>query len=104
MEGINREEALALLKPERRQELRERAHEVTERCVEKRFDFCSGLCGVRVGKTRLQVVKGGGGLRCRREGFWIKAVFGKAAVVSAAMNQYNVRIAHTTKAYISVGK
>lgn len=39
--GITREEALALLKPERRQELRERAHEVTERCVEKRFDFCS---------------------------------------------------------------
>ena len=41
MESIDREEALALLKPERRQELRERAHEVTERCVEKRFDFCS---------------------------------------------------------------
>ena len=41
MESINRDEALALLKPERRQELRERAHEVTEKCVEKRFDFCS---------------------------------------------------------------
>ena len=41
METIDRDEALALLKPERRQELRERAHEVTERCVEKRFDFCS---------------------------------------------------------------
>ena len=41
LKGITREEALALLKPERRQELRERAHEVTERCVEKRFDFCS---------------------------------------------------------------
>ena len=41
MESIDREEALALLRPERRQELRERAHEVTERCVEKRFDFCS---------------------------------------------------------------
>ena len=41
MEVIDREEALDLLKPERRQELRERAHEVTERCVEKRFDFCS---------------------------------------------------------------
>ena len=41
MESINRDEALALLKPERRQELRERAHEVTERCVAKRFDFCS---------------------------------------------------------------
>lgn len=41
MQPITREEALALLKPERRQELRERAHEVTERCVEKRFDFCS---------------------------------------------------------------
>ena len=39
--GITREEALALLKPERRQELRERAHEVTEKCVEKRFDLCS---------------------------------------------------------------
>ena len=41
METIDREEALALLMPERRQELRERAHEVTKRCVEKRFDFCS---------------------------------------------------------------
>ena len=41
MENIDREEALALLRPERREELRERAHEVTERCVEKRFDFCS---------------------------------------------------------------
>lgn len=39
--GISREDALALLKPERRNELRERAHEVTERCVEKRFDFCA---------------------------------------------------------------
>lgn len=38
---IERTEALALLKPERREELRERAHETTERCVEKRFDFCS---------------------------------------------------------------
>ena len=41
MESIDRDEALALLKPERRQELRERAHETTEKCVEKRFDFCS---------------------------------------------------------------
>ena len=41
MESIDREEARALLRPERRQELRDRAHEVTERCVEKRFDFCS---------------------------------------------------------------
>jgi len=41
MESIDRIEALALLKPERRHELRERAHEVTEKCVEKRFDFCS---------------------------------------------------------------
>ena len=41
MESIDRDEALVLLKPERRKELRERAHEVTERCVEKRFDFCS---------------------------------------------------------------
>ena len=49
-EGIGHIEALALLKPERRAELRERAHETTELCVEKRFDFCSivnarsGLC------------------------------------------------------------
>ena len=48
---VDREEALALLRPERREELRERAHEVTEQCVEKRFDFCSiinarsGRCG-----------------------------------------------------------
>ena len=41
MESIDRDEALAFLQPKRRQELRERAHEVTERCVEKRFDFCS---------------------------------------------------------------
>ena len=41
MQAITREEALALLNPDRRQELRERAHEITERCVEKRFDFCS---------------------------------------------------------------
>ena len=41
MEGINREEALSLLKPERREELRARAHETTMLCVEKRFDFCS---------------------------------------------------------------
>ena len=40
-DSIDREEALVLLKPERREELRTRAHEVTERCVEKRFDFCS---------------------------------------------------------------
>ena len=41
MEEITRNEALALLKPERRVELRERAHETTLNCVEKRFDFCS---------------------------------------------------------------
>ena len=41
MEGIEKDEALALLAPERRKELRERAHEATERCVTKRFDFCS---------------------------------------------------------------
>ena len=41
MQGIGRDEALALLKPERREELRERAHEMTERCVVKRFDFCA---------------------------------------------------------------
>ena len=39
--GIDLPEALALLKPERREELRKRAHEMTERCVEKHFDFCS---------------------------------------------------------------
>ncbi len=38
---LTKDEAIALLKPERRQELREMAHETTERCVEKRFDFCS---------------------------------------------------------------
>ena len=41
MKEIDREEVLALLKPERRVDLREMAHEMTERCVEKRFDFCS---------------------------------------------------------------
>jgi len=40
-EGIGREEALALLAPSRRSELRERAHETTLRCVERRFDFCA---------------------------------------------------------------
>ena len=49
MEFIDREEALALLKPERRHELRERAHEITERCVEKRFDFCS-IINARCGR------------------------------------------------------
>ena len=50
-DGIYREEALRLLAPGNREELRERAHEVTERCVDKRFDFCSiinarsGRCG-----------------------------------------------------------
>ena len=38
---ISREEALALLKPELREELRKQAHEMTGRCVDKRFDFCS---------------------------------------------------------------
>ena len=41
MYAIEKEEALALLKPERRDELRERAHEATEKHVAKRFDFCS---------------------------------------------------------------
>ena len=41
MEAIAKNEALELLKPEHRDELRERAHKVTERYVEKRFDFCS---------------------------------------------------------------
>ncbi len=40
-ESISREEAIALLAPARRGELRERAHETTERFVEKRFDFCA---------------------------------------------------------------
>ena len=43
--GIERDEALALLKPERRAELRERAHETTLNCVEKRFDFCCETYG-----------------------------------------------------------
>ena len=49
--GIGRAEALALLGPSRRHELRERAHETTLRFVERRFDFCSivnarsGRCG-----------------------------------------------------------
>ena len=41
IQEIERDEAAALLRPERREELRKRAHKVTERCVEKRFDFCS---------------------------------------------------------------
>ena len=49
MHAINREEALALLKPERRHELRECAHEITMRCVEKRFDFCS-IINARCGR------------------------------------------------------
>ena len=49
MHGINKEEAVALLKPERREELRERAHKTTERCVEKRFDFCS-IINARCGR------------------------------------------------------
>ncbi len=48
-QAITKEEALALLKPERREELRERAHETTERCVEKRFDFCS-IINARCGR------------------------------------------------------
>ena len=40
-DGIDREEATALLSPGRREELRERAHTTTEKCVEKRFDFCA---------------------------------------------------------------
>ena len=48
-QAITKEEALALLAPERRQELRERAHKVTLECVEKRFDFCS-IIGAKNGK------------------------------------------------------
>ncbi len=40
-QGVSREEALDLLQPGRREELRRRAHEVTLKCVERRFDFCS---------------------------------------------------------------
>ena len=43
MHVIGKDEALALLKPERRQELHERAHEVTEKCVEKhKCPVCGG--------------------------------------------------------------
>lgn len=38
---VSREEALALLAPERRGELRRRAKDATEKFVEKHFDFCS---------------------------------------------------------------
>ena len=41
MDAISKNEALELLKPEHRDELRELEHKVTERYVEKRFDFCS---------------------------------------------------------------
>ena len=41
VKAITKEEALDLLRSGWREELRERAHEATERCVEKRFDFCS---------------------------------------------------------------
>lgn len=50
-DSISREEALRLLAPENRAELRERAHEATLRHTPKRFDFCSiinarsGACG-----------------------------------------------------------
>ncbi len=41
MNAISREEALALLAPERREELRERAHRVTVECAARQFDFCA---------------------------------------------------------------
>ena len=50
MQAITREEALEMLKPERREELRERAHETTLRCVEKRFDFCA-IINAKSGRT-----------------------------------------------------
>ena len=40
-DGISKEDALALLAPGRREELRELAHETTARFAGKRFDFCS---------------------------------------------------------------
>ena len=46
---MNKQEALELLKPSRRKELRERAHETTLRCAEQRFDFCS-IINARCGK------------------------------------------------------
>ena len=46
---VDREEAVALLQPHRRAELRERAHEATLRFVEKRFDFCS-IINARCGR------------------------------------------------------
>lgn len=49
MNGIDGNEALALLQPERRSELRERAHMVTMQCVERRFDFCS-IVNARCGR------------------------------------------------------
>lgn len=39
--GIGRDEAIAILAPDRRSELRERAHKTTLRCVDRRFDFCA---------------------------------------------------------------
>lgn len=41
MKPLSKEEALALLDPERREELRERAHRTTQECVARVFDFCS---------------------------------------------------------------
>ena len=62
-DGISREEALALLKPERRAELRERAHETTERQA-IRF-LLDHKCALGTLHRELQVVRTVGALAYR---------------------------------------